>query len=267
MSGESEAREHRDLIPVIVEREGATLPAGFDTWGVKSVRPDLRTHGGYQWPFPGSVAVAHDVDESNTAACPVRDGDGLCVASSWRGMASGGIPARTLLLVAYSAADVLGRHGSEGKTRHPRVAVVALVDGERLLREAGRDADLQGANLQDSNLRDANLRGANLRGANLRGADLQDSNLRGANLRGADLWDADLWGANLQDSNLWGANLRGANLQGANLRGADLQGANLRGANLQDSGLRGADLRGARASRFTQWPDGFDHAAAGVVTA
>jgi hypothetical protein len=86
----------------------------------------------------------------------------------------------------------------------------------------------------------ANLRGADLRGANLRGANLRGANLRGANLRGANLGDADLG-----DADLGGANLLGADLRGANLRGADLGGAN--------------------ASQYTLWPNGFDHAAAGVV--
>ena len=218
----AETKKYRDLIPVIVEREGATLPDGFDSWGVKSVRPDLRTYGGYQWPFPGNVAVAHNVDKTNTDACPRRKGDGLCVGLSWLGMASGGIPARTLLLVAYRADEALGADAAEGKLRTSRVAVVALVDGDRLLHEAGKDADLRGADLSGANLSDANLRGANLSDANLRGADLQGANLRGADLRGADLRDADLWDAN---------------------------------------------LRGATASCYTVWPDGFDHAAAGVVTA
>ena len=204
--------EYRDLIPVIVEREGATMPEGFDTWGIKSVRPDLRTYGGYQWPFPGQVAVAEAVNKFNPGACPSSPGDGLCVASSWRGMASGGIPARTLLLVAYRAGDTLGRDVLNGKSRHRSVAVVAVVDGERLLREAGC--------------------GANLRGANLHGA-----NLHGSDLRGADLSGSDLSGSNLYGSNLYGAN------------------------------LRGSDLYGARASTSTLWPDGFDPAAAGVVTA
>jgi len=238
----AETKKYRDLIPVIVEREGATLPDGFDSWGVKSVRPDLRTYGGYQWPFPGNVAVAHNVDKTNADACPSREGDGLCVGLSWLGMASGGIPARTLLLVAYRADEALGADAAEGKLRTSRVAVVALVDGDRLLREAGKDANLRGANLWGADLRDADLRGADLRGADLSGA-----NLRGADLSGADL--------------------SGANLRGANLRGADLQGADLRDADLRGADLSGANLRGATASRYTAWPDGFDHAAAGVVTA
>ena len=173
------------------------------------------------------------MDESNTGACPSRPGDGLCVASSWRGMASGGIPARTLLLVATRSGDVLGRDEFAGKTRHRKVAVVAVVDGERLLREAGAGANLRGREPRRREPRGAtgaDLRGANLGGANLRGANLGGANLRGANLGGADLRGANLGGANLRGANLGGANLRGANLRGANLRGANLRGANLRGA-------------------------------------
>lgn len=154
-----------DLLPIIVERENATLPEGFDTWGIKSVHPDLKTKHGFQWPFPGGVA--EQLDGRVGDACPSREGDGLCVANNWRGMASGGIPAITLLLVATATTDLLGHE--DGKSRHRRVAVVALVDGARLLREAGKGADLYGAN----------LRGAYLRGADLRGANLQDLKERG----------------------------------------------------------------------------------------
>ena len=146
---------YRDLIPVIVEREQVTLPDGFDSWGIKSTRPDLRTYGGYRWPFPGSVAVADNPDPANTDACPARPGDGLCVALSWRGMASGRIPARTLLLVAYRAADVLGRDERSGKLRCPAVAVVAVVDGQRLLSECGEGANLRDAHLGGADLQDA----------------------------------------------------------------------------------------------------------------
>lgn len=169
--------EYRDLLPVIIEREQATLPDGFDTWGIKSVRPDLKTYGSYQWPYPGGVAVADNVDETNRDACPSRSGDGLCVATTWTGMASGRIPARTLLLVATRSDDVLGH--ALGKSRHRQVAVVAVVDGERLIREEGRGAYLRGANL-----RGADLRGAYLGGAYLRGADLHGAYLRGAYLGG-----------------------------------------------------------------------------------
>lgn len=50
-------KTYRDLLPVIVECEGATLPEGCDSWGIKSVHPDLRTTHDYQWPLPGGVAT------------------------------------------------------------------------------------------------------------------------------------------------------------------------------------------------------------------
>lgn len=204
--------EYRNLIPVIVEREQAEMPDWCDSWGIKSVRPDLRTSHGFRWPFPGQVAECDPgriIPEPRTpnGGCPQQVGDGLCVATSWRGMASGDIPASTLLLAAYRSSEVLDASETVGKLLLPRVAVVALVDGADLIRAEGERSDLRGAN----------LRGANLRGADLRGADLQR----------ADLQRSDLQGANLQGANLWCADLRGANLQRANLRGADLQGANL----------------------------------------
>ena len=206
-------KKYTDLIPVIVERTKATLPDGFDSWGIKSIRPDLTTRNGYQWPFPGGIAECDpkEIDADSASACPRHEGDGLCVATSWRGMASGGFPARMLLLVAYGADKVLGRDDAEGKLRCPRVAVVALVDGERLLREVGSGADLSGADLRRANLRWANLSRANLRWANLSWANLSRADLSGANLRRA----------NLRRANLRGANLRWANLSGANLSGAE----------------------------------------------
>ena len=216
--------EYRDLTPVIVEREQAVMPDWCDSWGIKSVYPDLRTYRGYRWPYPGGTAECDptEIDHNSTGSCPSQRGDGLCVATSWRGMSSGGIPARTLLLVAYAASEVLGRDDIEGKLRLPRVYVAALVDGDLLLHEEGHGADLRGAN----------LRGADLRGANLYGADLYGANLYGADLRGAVLYGADLYGADLRGAGLYGADLRGADLRGADLYGADLCGANLYGARM-----------------------------------
>ena len=186
--------EYIDLIPVIVKREKAVLPPTFTDWGVKSVRPDLKTYLDFQWPAPGQVVKCEEgsIDRDNTSNCPNRIGDGLCVGTTWAGMASGGIPAITLLLVAYRKADVLGER--PGKLRTSEVAVVAIVDGARLLREEGARADLHGANLRGANLRGADLHGADLHGADLRGADLHGANLRGAKLRGAKLRVADLAG-------------------------------------------------------------------------
>ncbi|WP_019901246.1 pentapeptide repeat-containing protein [Salinispora arenicola] len=165
------------------------LPAGCDRWGIHTVHPDLRSRDGYRWPWPGQW---------------VEVGDGICLARTWRAMASGGVPAVTLLLCAWSSADLLS--DACGDTwRLRRAYVVDVVDGARLIREHGRGADLQGADLQG-----ADLERANLERADLESADLERANLRGANLKGADLR---------------GANLDGADLQGAAMRGADLRGA------------------------------------------
>ena len=224
-----EDRRYIDLIPVIVEREKAVLPEGFTDWGIKSVEPDLKAYGGYQWPTPGRIAACDEsrVDRNNKDNCPSRLGDGLCVGTNWAGMASGGIPAITLLLVAYRKADVLGER--PGKLRTSEVAVVAIVDGVRLLSEEGSGANLSGANLSRAHLGGADLYGANLSGANLYGADLSGANLYGANLSGAHLGEADLRRADLSGADLHGANLSGADLCEANLWGAKLRGGDLAG--------------------------------------
>ncbi len=191
--------KYRDLIPVIVEREQATMPDWADSWGVKSVHPDLTTYGDCRWPYPGGTAKCDPAQilNSNTDACPRRPGDGLCVATNWAGMASGCIPARTLLLIAFSSGEVLGRDSYAGKLRLPRVYVAALVDGERLLREAGHGANLARANLYRANLYGSNLALANLARSNLAFADLRGSKLTGADLTGSDLTGSDLTGSDL----------------------------------------------------------------------
>lgn len=257
--------DYRDLLPVVVETTGVQMPESFDSWGLKAVQPDLVTTHGFRWALPGGLNLSnHAFNIENTSPCPSEPGDGMCVATTWWGMASGGIPARTLLLVAYRAADVAGRDLNKLRIKGV-VASVALVDGERLVREHGREANLQradlrganlrGADLEDADLQDADLLGADLRGADLQGADLrsaylysavlQGANLQHADLRGAHLSDAHLQGTGLQDAHLQRADLQRADLYGANLQHADLQGANLQGANLRDANLQGADLRGA----------------------
>jgi hypothetical protein len=185
-----------DLLDVITkDRE---LPEGYDQWAIRTVRPDLRSRNNYRYPFPGKVAKAAGPFSEGRGECPSHDGDGICAATTWRGMASGGVVASTLLLVAYKEKHVLG---------------------------GSRSGDLSGADLSG-----ANLYGANLSYADLSGADLYGANLSGANLYGANLSGADLYGANLSGANLSGANLSGADLSGADLRGADLYGADLYGA-------------------------------------
>ena len=181
--------KYRDLLPVIVETSGAQMPEGFDSWGLKSIHPDGATTHGFHWAPPGGSNISNsNLDLGNESACPSEPGDGLCVATTWRGMASGGIPARTLLLVAYREGDVVGRNVPQGKLRIGGVvASVALVDGERLIREHGRGADLIGANLRGMNFTGVDLQGANLQGAILQDADLQYADLQDANLLGADI--------------------------------------------------------------------------------
>lgn len=171
---------------------GRSLPAGCDRWGIRTVHPDLRSQHGYRWPGPGQWAYAPGpIDTDNTS---VEVGDGICLARTWRAMASDGVPAVTLLLCAWSSADLLS--DACGDTwRLRRAYVVDIVDGARLIREHGRGANLQGANLQGADLERANLESADLERANLRGANLRGADLRGANLDGADLQGAAMRGA------------------------------------------------------------------------
>jgi hypothetical protein len=207
-----------DLLDVITkDRE---LPEGYDQWAIRTVRPDLRSRNNYRYPFPGKVAKAAGPFSEGRNECPSHDGDGICAATTWRGMASGGVTASTLLLVAYKEKHVLGGSRSGGKLRLRRFLVVDVIDGLALLCGSGKGANLSGADLSYAKLSYANLSGANLSGANL----------YGANLYGADLYVADLSGANLSGANLSGANLSGADLRDANLRGANLYGADLYGA-------------------------------------
>ena len=154
--------EHTNLLTVITSDPDVSMPEGFDAWGIKSVHPDLVTTHGFQWALPGGVNVSNDaIVPGNTSARPGVPGDGLCVATTWRGMASGGIPARTLLLVAYRESDIVGRNEACGKLRiGGPVASVKLIDGCRLIRERGAGMDLRRANLRHANLEDADLEGA-----------------------------------------------------------------------------------------------------------
>ena len=208
----------------------------------KAVRPDLRTSNGYRWPWPGSEAVADPGERGFTRGgngCPAFPGDGLCLAKTWAGAASGGIPAITCLLVTYDPADVLAE--TDDKLRVTRCRVTDVYDAPALIR-AGfcAGADLRGADLGGADLGGADLGGAYLGGAYLRGADL-----RGADLGGAYLGAAYLRGADLGGAYLGAAYLGGAYLGGADLGGADLGAAYLGGAYLGGAYLGGADLGGA----------------------
>ena len=164
----ADRKERKDLLEVLASRH--VLPQGCDTWAIKSVRPDLTTRGGsFQWPLPGGAVEASAVVPENRSPVPSREGDGVCAGKTWRGMATARIPAITLLLVAYNAAEhLLG--ADEDKVRLRCAHVVALVDGAALLGTDGAGADLRGAYLGGADLRSADLRGAHLGGADLDGA-------------------------------------------------------------------------------------------------
>lgn len=197
--------------------KGRELPEGCDRWAIRTVRPDGASSNGFVWPLtPGWVEAPGPIIEYNKSPCPSVPGDGICVAYTWNGMASGGVSARTLLLCAVNSADILSSRGVN-KLRARRAHVVEVIDGERLIREHGRGADLRGAN----------LRGANLLGADLRGADLQGTYLSHTNLQGADLSYTNLCYSDLRYADLSYTNLRYTDLHGTNLHHADLQGADL----------------------------------------
>jgi len=71
-------------------------------------------------------------------------------------------------------------------------------------------------------------------------------------------------GADLREADLRGAKLTGA-FRGADLTGADLTGADLTVADLTVANLTKVKLNGAFADTDTQWPEGFDPVAAGVI--
>ncbi|MBC8365289.1 MAG: pentapeptide repeat-containing protein, partial [Actinobacteria bacterium] len=77
--------------------------------------------------------------------------------------------------------------------------------------------------------------------------------------------EADLTRARLEGANLSGANLSWANLSWASPK-RNIPGANLRGADLAGANLGETSLTGALADKHTIWPEGFNPAAAGVIS-
>jgi hypothetical protein len=162
------AAEYRPLLDILTE--GRTLPDGYDAWGMRTVWPDFTSSNGYRWPFPGGVAEAPGPILDHRGSCPQQPGDGICVATTAAGMASGGIPADAVLLTAHRTADVVGDSG-HGKLRLQAAMVVDVV----WLRTVNLTrADLTGADLTGADLGGAYLGGANLTRADLTGADLGD---------------------------------------------------------------------------------------------
>ena len=186
-----------DLLDALGGHLGVEAPGGM-VLGWRSTRPDLRSQNGYRWPWPGGWAAAPDdgrdlTDAHPTEACPSETLGGLCLAKSWLGARSGGIPAHMALVVTYRPGDVLGQ--DDDKMRVRRCLVVDVVDvAEHIRQGRAAMANLSGANLSGANLYRADLTGTDLSGADLSGADLSGANLSGANLSGADLYRADLTG-------------------------------------------------------------------------
>jgi len=184
--------EYVNLLDKITE--GRKLPRGYDAWAIKTVRPDLRTKHGYRWPYPGRIARAEGPFLDHRGSCPQSPGDGICIATTWAGMASAGVAAITLLLVAYKTTDVIGDSETD-KMRVKAAKVVELIDGADLLRASGHGADLYGANLHGANLHGADLHGADLSGADLHGADLSGANLPSVKPVGIRLLNGFVWPA------------------------------------------------------------------------
>jgi pentapeptide repeat protein len=147
----------------------------------------------------------------------------------------------------------------------------------RHVRPLGLDrAGLVNARLRYARLAKADLHFADLTGATLRGADFTKADLTGTSLRRSVLVETNLYQADLRDAVLAGAMAEDADLRGTDLSRADLTTAHLGRARLDFADLRGADLTGADltetslrdalADDDTRWPDGFDPAAAGVVS-
>lgn len=280
--------------PLEVLSEGYELPDGCDSFGLKSIGLDGRTAYEFLWPNPGERTGYYPLDKGNLSSCPMRPGDGLCVATDYWGMSSGAFSAISLLLVAYRSQDALG--DSKGKLRVPQVAVVDRIDGLRFIREAGPNLDLRGARLDGADLRNASLEGmslwescltgVNLERAYISGSDFRHAYLEGANLRWSQVSESVLAGATLRQANMKGVrmykvhltesvllsadlrgaclekvDLRGASLRLADLRGAELREVSLRGANLQRADLRGANLQGTDLSgayiKDAKLPEGY----------
>ena len=197
-----------------VEHDGLTL-----AW--RAVHPDLRSSHTYRWPLPGRWAMSDPGDREYTEGdpCPQFAGDGLCLARTWRGAASGDIPAITGLICGYLPEDILAK--DVDKLRVRRAFVFEIVDIQRVIRHG----HMAGAVMFWADLRYGNLRGADLRGTYLEYANLTGANLAHTDLRGARLTNACLLRANLENANLVDAHLKYADFRHTNLWHAIIQGA------------------------------------------
>jgi Pentapeptide repeats (8 copies) len=163
----------RPFLDVLLGHAGnPPLPDGYDTWGFKITRPDLRTYNGFRWPWPGG-GVEDPAAVAGEDPCPTEQTGGYCVALTLAGATSGGYGHATVLLLAYRQADILALSGSDGKLRVRAAYVADVIDGAAAVRKAGH-AYLRGADLQYAYLRGADLQGADLQDAHLQRSQLSD---------------------------------------------------------------------------------------------
>ena len=119
------------------------IPEGL-TWGWRVVNADFTSTNGYRWPWPGNWATCDPKGKPFTSGeCPGFVGDGLCIALTPAGAASGGTPLRTVLVVGYYAGEVLGT--AADKIRVKRAFVLDAWDAWVNIRVGGSCANLAGA--------------------------------------------------------------------------------------------------------------------------
>jgi len=166
---------HPTIQPTVPKRAPKNMVLGF-----RACHRDLRSRNGFRWGFPGQWTHAEGPFLDHGSACPESEGDGICIARTLQGAASGGIPGGTYLLVAYCPADVLGENAHK-----VRVKRALTLDVFTFAAFIGPGANLTGAYLTGADLTGADLTGADLTGAYLTGANLTYANLTGADLTGA----------------------------------------------------------------------------------
>lgn len=157
-------------------------------YGLRSVNADSSSSHGFVRPAPGKWATATGPFTVNGNPCPSVPGDGLCVARSWSGAASGAISGDHILLVGYRPNDVLA-DDRYNKLRVKSALVIERFKFRDLINEAN-SGELQYLNLSNVLLIRADLSDTNLQGSNISGARLTGANLTVANLTGANLTDA-----------------------------------------------------------------------------
>lgn len=231
--------------------KGHSLPYGYDTLGWKVVQADMTSYNGFKWPGPGhTVATAYAVKGN---VCPTVSTGGLMLAHNFEGARSGGHGNRLILVLAYNKSDILG--DSDSKRRVAKVEVVAIVNPEKLFKNAaGYDLtqgafsrmNLSGANFAGSLLYGANFRGSNIERASFEGADLSSATLSHASVDSAAFGGANLLGASLTHATGHFASFNDANLSGTSFTGTDFYGASFSGADAHSSDFRRANLVNSR---------------------